>query len=345
MYVGYAESDALTTTLVTVFGVNPGVHLVFGEKYAGWDAHGIAGSMTVNLPAYAGADGYRVSSPCSSIPSASTMITVPINARCQTATTPLAAIAFQGGLPIATSYAPNAPFTPGSVYNAGAWIPSTPITESITGLNGVTKIDLEAGSVGTTFYDGTFISEVPLNGSTTASLLAPRSAPALFAYADPGSPPSGMGRHDYIAKAAIDATQVSLVDPGIPWISGTSTADTIFSWAQTSGTYDAASVVARWARVDASSIKHDLLWSVILPAGMTSFSWYPTLPAELDPFVLYPADLQHIYAPPFVTLVDFSDAATYDAALANPEWVVAAPLNAGTGGDLSAGVAIARSPQ
>jgi hypothetical protein len=46
-----------------------------------------------------------------------------------------------------------------------------------------------------------------------------------------------------------------------------------------------------------------------------------------------------------ITLVDFSDAATYDAALANPEWVFELQINAGTSGDINAGVAITRSPQ
>jgi hypothetical protein len=347
VYAGYAESDQLTTVLVTVFGVNPGVHLVFGDRFGAWDAHGTDGSMTVNVPAYAGANEYRVSSSCFSIPSGSTMITVPLVARCQTPTTDLYAIAYdaQGGQPVATSYSPSATSTPGSVFATGPWIPSTPITASISGLTGVTGyVDIDLGSVATSGYDGTLGRATPVNGSATLSMLAPRSAPALMAYATAELPPNGMGKHEYAAKVATNATQATLVDPGIPWVGQSLSDGTVVTLSLTSGVYDAATVVSSWSRVDASSIHHTLMWSVIMPAGMTSFPWYPTLPAELAPFLVQPEDQQHgIYGS--TTLVDFSDAATYDAALARPEWAFEVPSAAASVGDVEGGVAIAHGPQ
>ena len=157
VYAGYPESDAATTTLVTMFGVKPGDHLVFGEKYAGlWDAHGTAGTLTVNLPTYPGAGSYEVATGCSSVPGPSP-ISVPIAARCQTPTSTFASIAYNFETPIATSYAANVPYTPGTTYDAGPWIPLTPITVSISGLADVTtNVDFDVGSVGIYVADGTF---------------------------------------------------------------------------------------------------------------------------------------------------------------------------------------------
>jgi hypothetical protein len=269
---------------------------------------------------------------------------MPTVARCQTPTTPLFALATQGGTPLATSYAPNAPFTPGSVYAAGPWIPSTSITASISGLAGVSSnVYLGVASVGSVEFDGTSVGEVPVNGSITASLLAPRSAPALYVYAAPQSMPNGMGKHEYIASVPVNATQAALVDPGLPWVAQGLSNGTTFAWQQTSGVYDAASVVMTWAHVDSTSTAHFLTWSLIMPAGMTSFDWFPTLPAELDAFKT-PENLEGGYAGPAVTLVDFSDAATYDAALAKPEWAFELPIGAVTYGGIEGGVAVAHGP-
>ena len=341
VYVGYPESDAGMTTLVTVFGVKPGDHLVFGEKYTGsWDAHGTDGILTVNLPAYAGADGYRVTSGCSSI-QGSSPISVPIVARCQTPTSTFASIAYNFETPIATSYATNVPYTPGTTYDAGAWIPSTPITVSISGLVGVTSyVDFQVGSVGTGVPDGTLGRAIPTNGSISSTLIAPRSAPANFAYATPEAGPSGTGMHEFSARLATNATTAQIVDPGIPWVGEVTGDGTTMSWSQTSGPYDAASVSLSWSRLGADAKNHTFAWWLILPSGVTSTEDYPTLPAELEPFAMRPTD--NGLSGPTVTLVDFTEAANYDDARTLPEWVLTYPTEAATGGDVE-GVAIARS--
>jgi hypothetical protein len=344
VYAGYPESDAATTTLVTVFGVKPGDHLVFGEKVIGaWDAHGTAGTLTVNLPAYAGANSYRVSSGCSSI-QGSSPISVPIIARCQTPTSTFASIAYNSGTPIATSYATNVAYTPGTTYNTGAWIPLSPITFSMSGLAGVTSyVDFSVGSVGTIAADGTFGRVVPTNGAISSTLSAPRSAPAIFVYATPELGPSHTGKHEFMARLAPNAITAQLVDPGIPWVGEVTGDSTTLSWSQTAGPYDAASVALAWIRVDVDSTRHTFVWLVVLPSGVTSLEKYPTLPPELDPFVMRPADEQNVLGVPSVTLVDFTEAANYDGARALPEWALTLPTAAATAGDVE-GVAVAHNP-
>lgn len=343
VYAGYPESDAATTNLVTMFGVKPGDHLVFGEKYAGlWDAHGTAGTLTVNLPAYPGADSYRVTTGCSSIAGASP-ISVPIVARCQTPTSTFASIAYDFETPIATSYATNVPYTPGTTHDAGPWIPLTPINVSITGFADVTtNVDFDVGSVGTAASDGTFGREVPTKGAITSTLSAPRSAPAIFLDAMPERAFGDTSTHEFIVRLAPDAITGQLVDPGIPSIGGVTGDATTMSWSQTPGAYDEASVPLSWIRVDADSTRHTFVWTVILPSGVTSFEKYPTLPAELDPFVMRPADVPDSFSGAYITLVDFTEAADYDGARTLPEWALTYPLNAATAGDV-AGVAVARN--
>ena len=153
---------------------------------------------------------------------------------------------------------------------------------------------------------------------------------------------SDTSTHEFITRLAPDATTAQLVDPGIPSIGEVGGDGTTMSWSLTPGSYDEASIALSWTRVYADSTRHTFVWSLILPAGMTSFENYPTLPAELDPFVMRTTDPPESFSDSYLTVVDFAEAADYDGARTLPEWVLTAPLNAAIAGDVG-GVAVARN--
>jgi hypothetical protein len=321
--------------LVTTLGVRPGDDLVYGEQYIADLSPGTGGSLTLDLPAYAGAAHYYVFTPCGSFTfTAAGTLTVPEN--CTIATGDLILFAYDASYnTIATGVLKDVPFTDGASVTLAAWTPATAaFAATLTGLPAdVNNVAIYAAAVygDRDFYSSTY--PTPDAGSASAMMSVPADSDRLASWAEVHRM-AQVGRHEVYQGLAGDATSISLADPQLPWLGQllVNSAAQIGTWVQIGDQpYDAAVGFVSWSRFDAvNDVTTSYDWTIEVPPGLTMWTW-ASPPAALADYL--PATSDNISGD--LQLVDLSGVDDYDAARAAPEWQWTCPLCATQSGELT----------
>jgi len=322
--------------LVTTLGVKPGDDLVYGEQYLQTLPAGTGGTMTVNIPAQAGATSYYVYTPCGAYgftaPGA-----VTVAEGCTVATATLLVVAYDGNyVPLASGVLRDVPFTDGATATLAAWDPVTVdgFAASVSGLPAdVSSVALYATPVfaGRLVYYQSF--PTPDAGSAAGTMTFPADGDRIASWAEIHRS-AQVGRHEVYQGLAGDATSVSLTSPQLPWLGQVlvNSAAQIGTWVQVGdGAYDAAVGFVSWSRYDAgNNVTTYYNWTVEVPPGLNVWTW-ASPPAALADYV--PVSSDNISGS--VQLVDLSGVDGYDAARAAPEWQWTCPVCATQSGDLT----------
>ncbi|MFN0250979.1 MAG: hypothetical protein ACKV2T_29160 [Kofleriaceae bacterium] len=317
----YPEDANSDNDVRTYVGVKPGDNLTFGDAYyTTTPVPGVSGQMTVNWAAAPGAVNYGVLSPCANAGTNGLTLTIQLYPSCQAPTMPLLIVAYDANYDaVGSVYLPTAAGTDGATVDiaAGQWVTQATgnVSVSISGLDPVVRdayVRAYAPYASLTFQ-ASVGSVAPVGGVASASLSVPTTAPSIYARIELVRNGNYGSQYFYKAGPAPIGTQHT----NLPWIDGpalVSYQQRRAVWFETTGTYDAAVLALNWSRSDGKNTRY-FNWTIILPPNVGDFR-FPEPPAQLAEFLPEAKD----YIGHYLTLVDLSSAASYDAARALPEW-------------------------
>jgi hypothetical protein len=334
-----AATDRVT---VTMLGVKPGDHLVFGERFADTPGPADAGTLTIDFPAVTNATSYEAYWSCGSTSVQAPATSLGVGETCAMPTVNVLLLARDGtGTIIASGVVKHAPFTSSNTVTLAAWTPATAnnFTVSATGLAAATNgASLGVDMVVDGAYELSSWGGATVAGNAASMMFqAPPGGDRIYAYAMLRQNGGTVGRKEAYAALAQDATTASFTEPALPWLGNATTIDAAkqtITWTEVgTGAYDAAVVRGSWSRTDAGTqVTTNYTWIVAgPPGGGNSLSWAGA-PAALAPYLPGTTDTINGES---VMLVDLSSATSFDQLRAAPEWQWSTPGRATARGELT----------